>query len=119
MTANTSKSRKGKARALQNAVAETLRTAYPELTAEDIQPAIMGQSGIDILLSSRARDLFPYAIECKNQEALNIWECLKQAEANGQKERMVPLLVFKRNRTEIYVALKWDDFLNLHTAVQR
>ena len=112
-----SKSCKAKARSLQNAVAGDLLKAYPELTAADIQPAIMGQSGIDILLSSRARDLFPYAVECKCQEALNIWECLKQAEANGLKERMVPLLVFKRNRTEIYVALRWDDFLNLQTAV--
>jgi hypothetical protein len=117
LTANTPKSRKAKARTLQNAIAEDLRKAYPELGESDIQPAIMGQCGIDILLSSKARDLFPYAIEAKNQEALNIWECLKQAEANGKKERMVPLLVFKRNRTEIYVALKWDDFLNLHTAV--
>lgn len=112
-----SKSCKAKARALQNKVQEDLLTAYPELTVADIQPAIMGQSGIDILLSSRARDLFPYAVECKNQEALNIWDCLKQAEANGLKERMVPLLIFKRNRSEIYVVMKWDDFLNLHTAV--
>ena len=112
-----SKSCKAKARSLQNAVAGDLLKAYPELTAADIQPAIMGQSGIDILLSSKARDFFPYAVECKNQEALNIWDCLKQAEANGKKERMVPLLIFKRNRTETYAVLKWDDFLNIHTAV--
>ena len=110
---------KAKARVLQNAVAEDLRRAYPELGGVDIRPAIMGQSGIDILLSSRARDLFPFAVECKNQEALNIWEALKQAEANGKKERMVPLLVFKRNRTKTYVAIEWTEFLDLVTAVAR
>jgi len=114
-----SKSCKAKARVLQNAVADDLLKAYPELTANDIQPALMGQSGIDILLSSRARDLFPYAIECKNQEALNIWECLNQAEVNGELEKMVPLLVFKRNRTQTYVVMRWVDFLNLHTVVAR
>ena len=34
-------------------------------------------------------------------------------------ERMVPLLVFRRNRTKTYVAIEWTEFLNLVTAVQR
>ncbi|PKG31427.1 hypothetical protein [Methanoregula sp.] len=110
---------KAKGRVLQNEIVQDLRTAYPELGEPDIRPAITGQSGIDILLSSRARDLFPYAVECKNQEALNIWECLKQAEENGKKEWMVPLLIFRRHRTKTYVAIEWTEFLNLVTAVQR
>jgi hypothetical protein len=113
MTANTSKSRMGKARALQNTIAEDLRARFSPLGSADIHPAIMGSSGMDILLSSRARNLLPYAIECKNQEALNIWDSLKQCEANAEKERLIPLLVFKRSRTETYAVLRWPDLLAL------
>ena len=40
----------------------------------------MGDSGEDILLSPAARKLFPFSVECKNQEKLNIWSSLEQAE---------------------------------------
>ncbi len=113
MTANTSKSRKGKARDLQNRVAEDLRASFSPLGSADIHPAIMGSSGIDILLSSRARDMLPYAIECKNQEALSIWDALKQCQANAEKEALIPLLVFKRARSETYAVLRWADLLAL------
>jgi hypothetical protein len=119
MTANTCKSRKGKARALQNAIAEDLRANLPPLGSADISPAIMGSSGMDILLSSRARDQFPFAIECKNQEALNIWEALKQCQTNAEKENLIPLLVFKRARSETYAVLRWEDYLGLVRKVRR
>jgi len=112
MTANTPKSRKAKSRDLQNAVATDLRALFI-LPEEDIRPASMGMSGMDILLSSRGRAQFPFAIECKAQEALNIWDALKQCEANAAKEKLVPLLVFKRARTKTYAVLEWPDFLNL------
>ena len=115
MTASTTKSRKAKARALQNAIASDICAAFPVLGSADVHPAIMGQSGMDICLSSRARDLFPYAIECKNQEAVSIWSAIAQAKANGEKEGLVPLLVFKRNRTAPYVIIQWDLFLHLLT----
>ena len=31
----------------------------------------------------QARKLIPYAFECKNQEKLNIWSSLEQAEENS------------------------------------
>ena len=43
----------------------------------------MGESGEDIKLSPAARKLIPYSFECKNQEKLNIWEALSQAEENA------------------------------------
>ena len=113
MTANTPKSRKAKGRLLQKEVAYQIATSLPGIGSEDVKPAIMGEQGMDVKLSSRARDLFPYAIECKAQEALNIWDALKQCEANAAKEKLVPLLVFKRARTKTYAVLEWPDFLNL------
>lgn len=99
-------SKKAKGRRLQNAISEYL----DELGLEN-KPAIMGESGIDIKLFGESKSRFPYAIECKNQERLNIWDALKQAESN--KGDLLPLLIFKRNRTKTYVAMEWDDFIDL------
>ena len=64
---------------------------------------------------NRARELFPFGIECKAQETLNIWQALEQARINAEKEKLMPLLVFKRNRSDIYVCLRLADFLGMVT----
>ena len=71
----------------------------------------MGASGEDILLSPAARKLFPFSVECKAQEKLNIWSSLEQAEDNSNGH--VPLLIFKRNRTKTYAVLEFDKLLKL------
>ena len=71
----------------------------------------MGESGEDIKLSPAAKDFIPYSFECKNQERLNIWESLSQAEGNADDR--IPVLVFKRNRTKTYAAIDLEAFLNL------
>ena len=64
-----------------------------------MKTAVMGESGEDIILSPAARDLIPYSFECKNQERLNIWSSLDQAEENCNDR--VPIVVIKRNRSEV------------------
>lgn len=103
-------SAKAKGRRLQQAVAAAIRERF-HLAPDDVRPAIMGESGEDIKLSTAAREKFPFAVECKNQERLNVWDALAQAEANAANG--TPLLVFKRNRTQTYVALRFDDFMEL------
>ena len=71
----------------------------------------MGESGEDIILSPAARDLIPFSFECKNQERLNIWESLSQAEENSNKH--IAALVFKRNRTKTYITLELEEFLKI------
>jgi len=71
----------------------------------------MGASGEDILLSPAARKLFPFSVECKAQESLNIWSALEQAEENSNGH--IPLLIFKRNRTKTYAVLEFDKLLEL------
>jgi len=115
MTANTPKSRKAKGRMLQKEVAYQIVTSLPGIGSEDVKCAIMGESGVDIHLSTRARELFPFGIECKAQESLNIWQALEQARINAEKEKLMPLLVFKRNRSDIYVCLRLADFLGMVT----
>ena len=71
----------------------------------------MGMSGEDIVLSPAAKRTIPYSFECKNQERLNLWGSLEQAEGNSQDRQ--PVLVFKRNRSKVYVALDFEHFLEL------
>ena len=71
----------------------------------------MGMSGEDIVLSPAAKRVIPYSVECKNQERLNLWGSLEQAEGNSQDRQ--PVLVFKRNRSKVYVALDFEHFLEL------
>ena len=90
---------------------EKIYEYFPSLREGDVKTAVMGESGEDIILSPAARDLIPYSFECKNQERLNVWESLSQAEDNSGD--YTPLLVFKRNRTKTYIAFELEEFLKL------
>jgi hypothetical protein len=74
----------------------------------------MGAAGTDLILSPRAKSDFGHAIECKNVEALNFYKSMAQAEANARKiEGLTPMLICKRNKSEVYVALRFEDFLSI------
>ena len=115
MTAQTVKGRKAKGRALQNYVAERVRELLG-CHEEDVRPAIMGERGQDIRISPGLREQFPYAIECKAVEAMNIWDALRQAEFNANLTGLKPLLVFKRSRSRVYATIPLDDLLALMEA---
>ena len=34
----------------------------------------MGAGGEDLIMDRAAREKFPYSIECKNQEKVNVWQ---------------------------------------------
>ena len=105
------RSAKSKGRRLQNKVKEILLEAFTELEPDDIRTAIMGETGEDIKLSPAARREIPFSFECKNQEKINIWESLNQAEENSGDSN--PVLIFKRNRSKTYVVLEIEDFIDL------
>ena len=104
-------SKKGKGRRLQNFVRDKLYEYFPSLRTGDIKSAVMGESGEDIKLSPAAEDLIHFSFECKNQERLNIWESLLQAETNSNNR--TPVVVFKRNRSKTYIAFEFEEFLTL------
>jgi hypothetical protein len=104
-------SAKAKGRKLQAYVRNKLLELYPQLTENDIRSVPSGTQGEDIQLSEKAREVIPLSIECKNQEKLAIWAALKQSESENRD--LTPLLVFKRNRSEVYCALKFEDFLKI------
>jgi len=71
----------------------------------------MGMSGEDVVLSPAAKRVIPYSFECKNKERLDLWKSLEQAESNSQERN--PVLVFKRNRSKVYVAIEFDHFIEM------
>lgn len=102
---------KAKGRRLQNKVVELILQHDNLLTEYDVKPAVMGETGMDIKLSTIARERFPFAVEAKNTERLNIWKALEQAEANS--EDLIPMLVFKRNHSKIYATIELEKLLEL------
>ena len=105
------RSAKNKGKRLQNKVRDLILEKFTQLEEDDVRSTTMGDSGEDVLLSPAARKLFPFATECKNQEKLNIWSSLEQAEQNAGKH--TPLLIFKRNRSKTYAVLEIQDFIDL------
>ena len=105
------RSAKNKGKRLQNKVRDLILEKFNSLESDDVRSITMGESGEDILLSPAARKLFPFSVECKNQDKLNIWKSLEQSETNSGKH--TPIVIFKRNRTKTYVALEFEKLLEL------
>ena len=105
------RSAKNKGKRLQNKIRDLILEKFDSLEQDDVRSITMGDSGEDILLSPAARRLFPFSVECKNQEKLNIWSALEQAEDNSGNH--TPLVIFKRNRSKTYAVLEFDRLLEL------
>ena len=102
-------SAKTKGRKFQQAIAADIRAAFG-LPEQDVVSRSMGSAGDDIVLSRHAESLFPFAVECKHVESLNLWQAFAQV---AKRAARTPLVVFRRNRSEAMVALRWTDFLAL------
>lgn len=101
-------SAKVKGRRLQQYVRDKLLELAPHLGQRDVTSTSMGAGGIDVKLSEAAYKVYPWDIECKNQEALNIWKAMEQAAEHGEG---LPTLVFKRNRSGVYICFPFEAFL--------
>jgi len=69
----------------------------------------MGAGGEDLIMSKAARSKFPFSVECKNQERLNVWSAWEQA--NGNKGIYDPLVVIKKNGVDPLVVLDAKVFM--------
>ena len=80
-----------------------------DIDPEDIEFRSMGAGGEDLIMSKAARTKFPFSVECKNQERMNIWSAWEQAINNrGIYE---PLVVIKKNGVEPLVVLDAKVFM--------
>jgi hypothetical protein len=103
-------SAKAKGRRLCQKIKEKLDKLF-DFKDGDVTVTPSGVRGEDLQLSPFARHRFPYSVEAKNQEALNFWKALEQAESNCRG--MTPVLIFSRNRSKTYAVVEVDHFLEL------
>ena len=104
-------SAKAKGRRLQQWVRDQLIEKL-EVHPEDIESRSMGAGGEDLIMARAARSKFPYSIECKNVEKLNVWDAYSQAQENsGDYE---PIVVMKKNGKKPLVVIDAEYFVRLH-----
>lgn len=103
-------SAKAKGRRLQQWVAGLIRMVLAA-PADEVRSTSMGAGGSDVQLSGRARSLMPFAIECKNQERVNLWSSYRQAQVHAEKEQdLHPVLVLKKNNYRPLVVIDAEFF---------
>ena len=105
-------SAKAKGRNLQKYVVEKILNSFPELHEADVSSRSMGAQGEDVLISPRARQLFPYSVECKSHNAFSVYGYLEQAQTNCP-QGVEPLLVIKGNHKKPLVIMDAQHFFNL------
>jgi hypothetical protein len=105
-------SAKSKGRLLQKKVRDAILETYKELTPNDVRSTSMGASGVDVLLSERAMDYFPYSVECKNRARIAVYDWWLQCACNVHPNTQ-PLMVIKQNHSDPLVIITLDHFMEL------
>ena len=104
-------SAKAKGRNLQKKVRELL-IEHLGVDPEDIESRSMGAGGEDLIMAKAARNAFPFSIECKNQQSVNVWAAYKQAGENSKGYE--PLAVIKRNHHKPLAVVDLEAFILLN-----
>ena len=103
-------SAKAKGRKLQQWVRDQIIEQL-EVHPEDIESRSMGAGGEDLIMARAARQRFPFSVECKNVEKLNVWEAYEQAKSNSKDHE--PIVVMKKNQKKPLVVVDADFFISL------
>lgn len=83
-----------------------------------IQPRIMGQQGVDVILHGEALNKFPYSVECKSTEKIALYEAIKQAQSNQIAGREW-LVIHKKNKFPPIVVMDATHFFKLLSFVTK
>ena len=103
-------SAKAKGRKLQQWVRDQIIEQL-EVHPEDIESRSMGAGGEDLIMSRAARERFPFSVECKNVEKLNVWDAYEQAKSNSNDYE--PIVIMKKNQKKPLVVVDADFFISL------
>ncbi len=101
---------KAKGRRLQQWVMNQILDRFTGLSDDDVTSRSMGCGGEDVLLSPKARAKFPFSIEAKNTERLNLHKAYNQCIENS-KELHEPLLIVKKNHSKPLAVVDAEWFI--------
>jgi len=101
---------KAKGRRLQQWVMNQILDRFTGLSDDDVTSRSMGCGGEDVLLSPKARAKFPFSIEAKNTERLNLYKAYSQCIDNS-KELHEPLLIIKKNHHKPLAVVDAEYFI--------
>lgn len=105
-------SAKAKGRKLQQRVRDAILETFTDLTTDDVRSTSMGSSGVDILLSSLAKNRFPFSVECKSLARHAIYSLFEQSVSNTSPNTY-PLLVLKVNNKNPLAVIDFEHFMKL------
>jgi hypothetical protein len=110
--------RKAKGKRLQKYVGNLILKFFPILSEKDVISIRMGRPGEDVQLSDKAKKIFPYSIECKNQERMKyLWEAYEQAISNSKN--LEPLVIIKINKKKPLVVIDAEYFIKLQSEIKK
>lgn len=112
-------SAKAKGRALQQWVCQQVSdlTGFPYTPGDDDSPIRsreMGQPGSDVVLKAEVRRVFPFSIECKSSESLNLTEAIGQAQSNKASDTDWMVVHRRRALPMDIVIMSWEAFAVLY-----
>jgi hypothetical protein len=103
-------SAKAKGRRLQQYVRDEILKYFPSLGKDDVRSTAMGQGGEDVQLSTAARKLVPFQIECKNKARSQVHTYYEQAQEHGDHE---PLVVVKQDGKLALAVVSFERLMEL------
>lgn len=108
-------SAKAKSRVLQDKVRDMYRGVGRQygLADDDVKPAVMGQTGVDIIFSPAGKEVFNHSIECKKHAAVRIPYFFAEHYKKYKGDSTLKLLFSENNRSEPLVTMRAEDFMNL------
>lgn len=110
-------SAKAKGRRAASETKDLLLKYAPDLQPTDIEVTSSGAIGEDLKLSPAARQVYPFIVENKCVEKLNVWEAYEQACGHRRPEHgdgfLVPVVFFRRNRSKLMALLDAEHFIKL------
>ncbi len=118
--AKTVQARKAKGRRLQQWVVQKLKDLFPDFTSDDVRSTPMSVNGPDVQMSPYAKGVFPYHIECKNQEKLGfVIDMYEDIKPVPDTEGVGRLLFMRANNKRTLVALDAEFFIKMYAMLYK
>lgn len=111
-------SAKGKGRELQQYVCRRISELIdiPYDNSDDsclIHSREMGQAGVDVILRGEALKRFPFSVECKSTEQINLRNFIEQAKSNIKEGTEWLVILRTKSLAEDIAVMSWNTFEKL------